>query len=173
MMEPAKNYDLSGLKVLIVEDNDYIQGILRNLIRGLGVRDIELCGDGGEALKRIKANPFDIVLVDWDIPTMNGCDLTRAVRTQLGEDRADVSIIMVTASGDKDHVIRARDAGVDRYLVKPVSARALYDRIVSLIDDPQSGGPSPDNGDASSVRSAGAPRAGSEGDAAAQRSVSD
>lgn len=136
-MESARNYDLSGLKVLIVEDNDYTQGILRNLVRGLGVRDIELCSDGGEALKRIKAESFDIVLVDWDIPTMNGCDLTRAVRTQLDEEHAGVSIIMVTAAGDKDHVIRARDAGVNQYLVKPVSARAIYDRIVSLIDDPR------------------------------------
>lgn len=129
-------YDLSTLSVLIVEDNDYTQDLLRRMVRGLGVTQIELCSDGEEALKKLGSGSYDLVLLDWDIPNMNGCDVARSARKTLDPEHSKFAIIMVTADGGKQRVLAARDAGVDGYLVKPVSARSLYDRIVALAERP-------------------------------------
>lgn len=130
----VSSYDLSRLTVLIVEDNAFTQDILRAIVRQLGVASIEVCGDGAEALKWISRGSFDLLLVDWQIPSLDGCALVRAIRGLEDKAKAATPVIMITASGGKNHVTQARDAGVDGYLVKPVSAQAIYARIASVID---------------------------------------
>ena len=128
------NYDLSKLRVLIVEDNAFTLEILRTIVRQLGVTNIQGCEDGAEALKRVAARTFELLFVDWHIPSLDGCALVKAIRGLSNKVRADTPIIMVTASRDKAMVTKAREAGVDGYLVKPVSAQMIYDRLGAMME---------------------------------------
>jgi DNA-binding response OmpR family regulator len=130
----VSNYDLSKLRVLIVEDNAFTQDILRTIVRQLGVGSIQGCEDGAEALKRVAAETFELLFVDWQIPTLDGCALVKAIRGLENKTRAATPVIMITASSDKTTVTKARDAGVDGYLIKPVSAQMIYARICAVIE---------------------------------------
>ncbi len=127
-------YDLSKLRVLIVEDNAFTLDILRTIVRQLGVASVHGCEDGAEALKRVGAETFELLFVDWQIPSLDGCALVKAIRGLEHKIRAATPVIMVTASSDKATVTKARDAGVDGYLIKPVSAQMIYARIAAIVE---------------------------------------
>ena len=127
-------HDLSKLRVLLVEDDAFTQQLHRSMVRKLGIVEIHVCSDGEEALKLLTTKEYDVVLVDWQLPTRDGHSLVKAVRGLQDKDRAGVPVIMVTGAGDKTRVVKAREAGVDGYIVKPVSVKAIQDRITALID---------------------------------------
>jgi two-component system chemotaxis response regulator CheY len=130
----VSNYDLSKLRVLIIEDNAFTLDILRTIVRQLGVANIQGCEDGADALKRVAAQTFELLFVDWQIPSLDGCALVKAIRGLPNKVRSETPIIMITASRDKATVTKAREAGVDGYLVKPVSAQMIYDRVAAVIE---------------------------------------
>jgi two-component system chemotaxis response regulator CheY len=130
----VSSYDLSKLRVLIVEDNAFTLDILKTIVRQLGVVTIHGCEDGAEALKRVANETFELIFVDWQIPSLDGCALVEAIRGLENKTRAATAVIMITASSDKATVTKARDAGVDGYLVKPVSAQMIYARIASVVE---------------------------------------
>lgn len=110
--------------------------LLCAILRSLGIRNIRQADSGKEALEILHAFSADIVITDWEMAPMNGLELTRAPR--LGENSLNpcISIIMVTGKTETARVIEARDAGINHLLTKPVSPKALSDRINALIDDP-------------------------------------
>jgi two-component system chemotaxis response regulator CheY len=117
------------MRVLIVDDSKMIRVILRKVIDAAG---IEVCeaGHGQEALAHLNgAAPFDLMLVDWNMPVMNGYDLVRAVRANPAH-RA-VRIIMLTMEGSADDVARAMAAGVDDYILKPFTEAAIMEKLAA------------------------------------------
>ncbi len=126
--------DMNWMKVLLVEDNAFAQEIMRTILRHIGVGDVQICDDGAKALARAAAENFDLLIVDWRLPSMNGVALTEGVRSLADRTRASTTIIMVTAHADAQHVVQARRAGVDAFLVKPTSIQAVRDRITGLIE---------------------------------------
>lgn len=122
------------MKVLLVEDNAFAQEIMRTILRHIGVGEVQICDDGAKALARVAAERFDLLIVDWRLPSMNGMALTQGVRSLSDPARAAMTIIMVTAHADTQHVVQARQAGVDAFLVKPTSIQAVRDRITGLIE---------------------------------------
>ncbi|CAK0742312.1 two-component system, sensor histidine kinase and response regulator [Azospirillaceae bacterium] len=117
-----------GLSVLIVDDNPVARTIIRDTVTSLGWRPD--CAEGGAAaLERIKANNcYDIILVDWRMPEMDGLETIRAIRSIQTQNQMTV-IAMVTAF-DRDDVLKA-DGGVlvDTILVKPLTGSMLYDLV--------------------------------------------
>ncbi|MGQ0663177.1 MAG: response regulator [Pseudomonadota bacterium] len=136
-MAATKNYDLGRLNVLIVDDNRHMHDILSNMLRGLGVKTISRCADGAAAFLALKDFAADLVVLDWEVPILDGYDFTRLIRTAHDSPNPFVPIIMLTAHTERRRVIMARDAGVNEYLAKPVSARSLYERIVAVIENPR------------------------------------
>lgn len=133
----AKQYDLSDLAILVVEDNMFMAAILKTYLREFGVRKIVDAGDGADALEQVfTANP-DLVIVDYNMPNFNGIEFARLVRTAPDSPNPRVPIIMVTAFSERRRIIEARDAGIDEILVKPVSAVDLYRRIIEVIERPR------------------------------------
>lgn len=126
--------DINWMKVLLVEDNAFAQEIMRTILRHIGVGEVQVCDDGAKALAKIAAERFDLLIVDWRLPSMNGVALTQGVRSLSDQARAATTIIMVTAHADTQHVVQARQAGVDAFLVKPTSIQAVRDRIAGLIE---------------------------------------
>ena len=111
------------LKVLIVDDDETMRGILRRLLIRLDIDEVVEAGDGGEALGRLRGERFDLVISDWNMEPMNGIELLRAVRADAG--LGGIAFVMLTAEDAPENVAAARAAGVSGYLIKPVDAEDL------------------------------------------------
>lgn len=125
--------ECSRLRFLIVDDNNHMRRIIRALLHGFGVREAYEAEDGAAGLEAFSSFSPDIVITDWAMPIFDGIELTRMIRQPETSTNPYVPIIMVTGHAEKRRVTEARDAGVTEFLVKPISAKALYQRIVSVV----------------------------------------
>lgn len=132
-------YDFSKLNVLLVEDNQYMRGLLRELLRGLGVRADYLVdvSNGVAALEAMKEFPADLIITDWKMAPMDGLTLTRKIRTDDDSPNPFVPIILCTGFTELEKVEKARDSGITEILAKPIDAKTLYERIRSIIENPR------------------------------------
>ncbi|MBP5855490.1 response regulator [Marivibrio halodurans] len=132
-------YDISGLSILLIDDDMLMKRLIKDVLFGFGVRNIHHAANGHEALHTLQASGWeiDIVIADLLMEPMDGLEFTRLVRRgDCGIDPFQ-PIIMLTGHSETDHVAAARDAGVTEFLAKPVTARAVYDRIVAIIERPR------------------------------------
>lgn len=132
-----KNYNIRKINVLIIDDDVHLRQIVKGILRSLGVHSIRETDNGADALKILSHFPADIIFCDWNMDPLDGLEFTRLVRTASDSPNPYVPIIMVTAHNEFLRVIRARDAGINEYLVKPVTPNSLYARICSVIDNPR------------------------------------
>ena len=128
---------IQALCVLVVDDNQYMRKMIRNLLVNCGVKDIYEAGDGITALDTIRTVSPDVVVLDWEMPLLSGAELVRIVRSPGVFPMPDVPIIMLSGHGERWRVIEAARLGVNEYLVKPVSAKSLYDRLVTIMMQPR------------------------------------
>jgi diguanylate cyclase (GGDEF)-like protein len=117
---------LMGLDILLVDDDPMILARLAKQLTGSGHR-VETCRDGELALKRVIEQKPQIVITDWRMKPMDGVQLCKTLRASVFAK--DLYIIMLTATEDEDALVEAFDAGIDDYVVKPVSLRVLLARI--------------------------------------------
>jgi CheY-like chemotaxis protein len=131
------DYDVSELRILIVDDCEPMRMLMRSVLRAMGVRSCAEAEDGTEALKLFEKFSPDIVFIDHFMEPMDGVELTRKIRA--GEEGIDpyIPIIMVSGFSDLKRIMAARDVGVSEYLVKPISAKLLYLRICAVIEHPR------------------------------------
>ncbi len=113
------------MKILLVDDSRTIRAIQKNVLKQLQLEDVLEAGDGIEALKILATQRPDLMIVDWNMPNMDGITLVRKVREK---DKA-LPIIMCTTEAEKGRVIEAVKAGVNDYLVKPFTVDALAEKI--------------------------------------------
>ena len=128
---------IQTLAVLVVDDNQYMRKMIRNLLVNCGIKDIYEANDGIAALDAIRSIAPDVVILDWEMPLLSGAELVRIVRSPGVFPMPDVPIIMLSGHGERWRVVEAVRLGVNEYLTKPVSAKALYDRFVSIITQPR------------------------------------
>ena len=119
------------MRALIVDDSRFVRGYVRGLLEEKGIA-CEEAGDGQAALDLVLGGkPFDLALVDWNMPVMNGLDFIEALRAQPAYDH--VRILMVTSETESDQVTRAINAGANEYLMKPFSPEVLIAKL-DLLD---------------------------------------
>jgi two-component system, chemotaxis family, chemotaxis protein CheY len=128
---------IQALSVLVVDDNQYMRKTVRNLLVNCGVKTISEAGDGITALDTLRTVGADVVILDWEMPLLNGAEFVRIVRSPGVFPMPDVAIIMLSGHGERWRVLEAARLGVNEYLVKPVSAKAIYDRLVSITLQPR------------------------------------
>jgi two-component system, chemotaxis family, chemotaxis protein CheY len=128
---------VQSLCVLVVDDNQYMRKMIRNLLVNCGIKDIYEAADGIAALDTIRTVSPHVVFLDWEMPLLSGAELVRIVRSPGVFPVPDVPIIMLSAYGERWRVVEAMRLGVNEYLIKPVSAKALYDRIVAIVALPR------------------------------------
>jgi two-component system chemotaxis response regulator CheY len=128
---------LEALKVLIVDDEQSMRKVTRALLQVIGVRAIYEAGDGRSGLEAICTRMPDVVILDWEMPSPNGPEFVRQVRSPGRFPLPDVPIIMLTAYGERSRVVEAVKLGVNEYLLKPVSSKALLARFVSILGNPR------------------------------------
>ena len=103
--------------------------VMRNLLMNIGVREVYEASDGIAGLDVIRTLAPDVVILDWDLPLLNGAEFVRIVRSPGVFPMADIPIIVLTSHGERWRVVEAARLGVNEYLRKPVSAQALLDRL--------------------------------------------
>ena len=110
------------MRALIVDDSRFARSYLRGLLKEMGI-ECEEAADGQAGLDLLHAGPvFDVVLVDWYMPVMDGLEMLRQLRAQ-GFD--GMKVLMVTTEAENQFITRALDAGADEYLMKPFDEEAL------------------------------------------------
>ena len=110
--------------VLLVEDNLINQLVAIEQLRGLAVRDVTLASDGVAALERAGERSYDVILMDLQMPRLDGYDATRRLRATAGHNQ-HTPVVAMTAHALDDDRKRCRDAGMEGYLIKPVERDAL------------------------------------------------
>lgn len=128
---------LKEISFLIVEDQDFLRKLLCQVLEVFGAEKFTEAADGEQAWKAFKESPADIVLADWKMPNMDGVQLTRRIRTDPDSPNPYVPVIMMTAANRHRDVLVARDAGVNEYIVKPMSANAIVSRVEAVIERPR------------------------------------
>lgn len=140
MQAPTKSSlekQLQATNVLIVDDNQFMRKVVRTLLTNVGVKNVHEAADGIAALEHIRIFEPDLVVLDWDLPLLTGPELVRIVRSPGVFPMPDIPIIMLTGHGERWRVVAAASLGVNEFLIKPVSARTLRDRMVSILAHPR------------------------------------
>jgi len=116
------------MRMLLVDDSVTMRRIQKTQINSLGITDILEAGDGQEALGKLKSNmPIDMVLLDWNMPVMDGMAFLKTVRADA--TFKDVKVIMCTSESEKSKVVEALKSGANNYIVKPFTPEALKEKI--------------------------------------------
>ncbi len=113
------------MKVLLVDDSPTFRNIQKKTFAQLGHCDFTEAADGVEALERISERRPDLVLIDWNMPNMDGITLVRKIR----ETDKTLPLIMCTTEAEKGKVREATEAGVNNYLVKPFNTETLKEKV--------------------------------------------
>ena len=117
------------MRALIVDDSRFVRGFLRGLLEQKGIECVE-AADGQAGLDKLKSGlDFDLALLDWNMPVMNGYEMLTAMRAQ---GFAGTKVLMVTTEAENDFILRALDAGADEYLMKPFDDDALNEKLAML-----------------------------------------
>ena len=125
-------YDL--LKILLVDDNQYMRRLLAEILRAVGVHSIFEAGDGAEGLKTMRNFPIDIVMTDLSMQPMDGVEFVRLLRTSPDSPNPMVPVIMITGHSTMTRVNEARNAGVNEFLTKPLTARGVIERLHQAVE---------------------------------------
>ena len=128
---------LEALKVLVVDDEHTMRKVTRSLLQVIGVKTIFEANDGASGLEAICNQLPDVVILDWAMPSMNGPEFMRKLRSPGNFPFPDLPVIMLTAHGERSRVIEAVNLGVNEFLLKPVSSKAVRERLVSILAKPR------------------------------------
>lgn len=113
------------MRIMLVDDSKTMRNIQRNILGQLGFSELEEAIDGQDALSKLSAFNPELMLVDWNMPNMDGLTFVKNVRQQ----GIKTPIIMVTTESEKARVIEAIKAGVNNYVVKPFTPEQLGERV--------------------------------------------
>jgi two-component system chemotaxis response regulator CheY len=120
------------MTILLVDDSRLIRNTLKRHIQTLNIPCQYLeAGNGKEALERLKSQPVNLVFLDWNMPKMSGIDFLKQVRTM--DKYKTLPIIMVTSEGARDNIIEAVKGGATDYILKPIRAESLKEKVLRLI----------------------------------------
>ena len=117
------------MRALIIDDSRFVRSYLRGLLHDKGI-DCDEAVDGQAGLNCLHGDVrFDLVLLDWNMPVMNGLETLMKIRE---EGFNDLKVLMVTTEAENDFIMRALEAGADEYLMKPFDHDAFDEKLAML-----------------------------------------
>lgn len=119
------------MRLLVVDDSSTMRRIIRNNLKSLGFEDIIEAENGEAAMTRLQSEKVDIVITDWNMPVMSGLELVTAMRGN--PTLKQTPVLMVTTVAEKDEIVKAMQAGVTNYVVKPFDAATLKGKLDRII----------------------------------------
>jgi two-component system, chemotaxis family, chemotaxis protein CheY len=132
--------ELLRLRVLVVDDNDFMRDLVASMLREIGFRQISHASDGEEALSRIASVEPDLILCDIDMEPMDGLDFVEALRKQTPAGGRKIPVLMLTARNETQIVQWAIKLGISGYLVKPVKKAQLEAKVLTILERSTGGG---------------------------------
>lgn len=128
---------IQGLNILIADRNQFMRRLTRGMLMNLGARVVVEAVDGLAALEAIRTCDPDVMFLDWDLPVLDGMEVIRIVRSPGVFPRPNLPIVMLTHRSERSCVMHALRAGVNEFLLKPTSPKALRDRLTSIMLNPR------------------------------------
>jgi signal transduction histidine kinase/ActR/RegA family two-component response regulator/putative methionine-R-sulfoxide reductase with GAF domain len=123
---------LRGKSILVVEDNKINQFIVRSILEKWNIL-VDIASNGGEAIEILKQKSYNLILMDMQMPVMDGCRATRVIRNVL---QITTPVIALTAYATKDAIAQAMDSGMDGYMTKPFEEETLFSQLLSTFGIP-------------------------------------
>ena len=117
-----------GLRILVAEDNQVTQFVMQIMIEKMGL-ECMIAADGLEALTLLRMTDYDLVLMDCQMPEMDGYETTRAIRAHPGKDQQNIPIIAITGNASAGDREKCAGAGMNGYLAKPIEPVALFQML--------------------------------------------
>lgn len=128
---------LESLKVLLVDDHPHIRTLLSELLRSIGIFQTFQAGDGLEAMRIVRDRTIDIIMTDLIMTPVDGIEFVRLLRSLPDNTSRLIPVIMITGHPTLSRINQARDAGVNEFLVKPITSRGVIERLQVIIDHPR------------------------------------
>lgn len=132
-----REHDLSGLRLLIIDDSRAFLSLLTDVLHGFGIREIVRTSDAIEAFEIIGREPLDVALVDYEMPLINGIEFANMVRTAPDSRNKFLSMILLTSHCSRKIVMESIKAGFDDFLGKPMRPMHLRQKLVHLTQNPK------------------------------------
>lgn len=122
-----------SLRILIVDDQASMRGLMRYSLQQLGIRNVEEAKDGSGALQELQHSKFDLVISDWNMEPVDGLELLKTIRSNPLTQKTP--FIMSTGNKEREKVQTAIKAGVNNYIVKPFTVEQLKKKIEAVIGE--------------------------------------
>jgi two-component system chemotaxis response regulator CheY len=117
------------MRALIVDDSRFVRSFLRGLLEAMDIECEEAC-DGQQGIDCLEADPpFNLALLDWNMPVMNGLEMLKQLRAK---GFTDVKVMMVTTEAENNYILSALEAGANEYLMKPFDEESLSEKLSML-----------------------------------------
>lgn len=130
----AADYDLKGKTILVVEDNAMNQMVIKMITKKWLNTHVVFANNGQEAITALQENHFDLILMDLQMPVMDGYEATIAIRKgEAGDQKKDIPIIALTADVMETTKERVMEIGMNKYMSKPVDKELLYKNVAELV----------------------------------------
>jgi CheY-like chemotaxis protein len=133
----VSGYRFERLKILVVDDNVHMRKLVVTILQAFGVKQVFEADSAEHAWTTLREINPDIIVLDWVMEGKSGLELARMIRTMPEAPNAFVPLIMLTGYTSANHVRQARDAGVNEFIAKPVAAKTMMARLVSVIEYPR------------------------------------
>jgi two-component system, chemotaxis family, chemotaxis protein CheY len=132
-MSSYKNYAFDPkLSVLVVDDQQFIRNMVKAILKSIGINNIECADDGDRAIQMLNTDYFDLVICDWNMPTIEGIDVLRHLRKI--PHGGKTLFIMLTAEAYRENIVQALEAGVNDYISKPFTPDILGEKVAKAIE---------------------------------------
>lgn len=118
------------MKILLVDDSTTMRRIQKNTLGSLGFTDVDEAEDGQDAVAKVGKAPYELVLMDWNMPNMTGIEALKAIRANPAT--AKIPVIMVTSESEKTRILEAIQAGATNYIVKPFTPDILKEKLDAI-----------------------------------------
>ena len=138
MADGAKaKFEWGRYSILIVEDDESIRDVLRELLEGVAPAAIRTAADGDAALNILDSFPADIVLTEGNLTGMDSLDFLRAIRNKKTSPNADVLVVVMASMAENQRLQRMCGIGIEAFIKKPVSNEIVLKRLVSTLSSPR------------------------------------
>jgi PleD family two-component response regulator len=130
-------FNLAKAAVMVVDDNPFSLRLTTQMLVGFGIRSRHMCDSAAQAQDVLMARPIDLLIVDCDMPEMDGYDLVQWLRGSRLEPNAFVPTLMISGHTRRAMVSKARDCGANFIVTRPLTAAVLLERILWMARDPR------------------------------------
>jgi len=131
-MDKSEKKDFSHLCILVVEDNKVNQLLVKGMLKKFGFSRIDAADDGQDAFRKLDCNSYDLILMDIQMPGMDGYQVTKAIRASKDERIRNIPVIALTGDASEKEKQKATEAGMNDYVVKPYSPEELYSTLLKF-----------------------------------------